>query len=130
MAACSMATCTRALELAISTRHGDRHTIGTMTQDSNPTPTARGIGVQLAVGGVLGFAASSFVGPAIIGWWYEPPIKDAFSCASSVRAALSQFVTMQLICAAVGGAAATLTVFLVRRALRNRASQTQPTRGA
>jgi hypothetical protein len=101
-----------------------------MTQDSSSNPVARRIGVQLAVGGVLGFAASSFAGPAIIGWWYEPPIKDAFSCASSVRAALSQFVTMQLICAAVGGGLAMLTVFLVRRALASRSSQAQPGRGA
>jgi hypothetical protein len=96
-----------------------------MTQDSTPTapstPTARRIGTQLAVGGVLGFAASSFGGPAVIGWWYEPPIKDAFSCASSVRAALSQFVTMQLVCAALGAVLATLAVFFARRAMKKRA---------
>jgi hypothetical protein len=86
------------------------------------TPAVRRIGAQLAVGAVLGFAASSFGGPAVIGWWYEPPIKDAFSCASSVRAALAQFVKMQLICAALGGAALALAVFLVRRAMSRRAA--------
>jgi len=95
-----------------------------MTQDSTATPpsapTARRIGAQLAVGAVLGFAASSFGGPAVIGWWYEPPIKDAFSCASSVRAALTQFVKMQLICAVLGAVIATLAVFFVRRALKKR----------
>lgn len=86
-----------------------------------PAPAARRIGAQLAMGGVLGFAASSFGGPAVIGWWYEPPIKDAFSCASSVRAALSQFVKMQLICAALGAVAVAVVVFFVRRSLKKRA---------
>lgn len=84
------------------------------------TSSVRRLGAQLAVGAVLGFALSSFGGPSVIGWWYEPPSKDAFSCAGTVRMALGQFVTMQLTCAAVGGAGAMLVVFLVRRALRNR----------
>jgi large-conductance mechanosensitive channel len=71
--------------------------------------------VALAVGAVIGFALSSVAGPSVIGWWYEPPIKDAFSCASSVRGALKQFVTMQLVCAAVGAVVLALIVFLVSR---------------
>jgi hypothetical protein len=71
--------------------------------------------MQLTGGAAIGFAASCFVGPSLIGWWYEPPIKDAFSCASSVRAALAQFVKMQLICALLGGVAMALLFFLLRR---------------
>jgi hypothetical protein len=77
--------------------------------------SVRRIGLPLAVGAVLGFAASCFCGPSVIGWWYAPPIKDAFSCASSVRSALAQFVEMQLISAILGGVVTALIVFLVRR---------------
>jgi hypothetical protein len=80
----------------------------------------------LAGGAVLGFAGSSVVGPTMISWWYEPPSKDAFSCAGSVRTALSQFVTMQLICASLGALVLTVIVLLVRRALKNRAQSQQP----
>jgi hypothetical protein len=91
-----------------------------MTQEALATRPSkvRRAGIALAVGAVLGFAASSFVGPSIIGWWYEPPIKDAFSCASSVRAALKQFVSMQLICAAVGGAVIAIITLLMSRSKR------------
>jgi uncharacterized membrane protein YccC len=96
-----------------------------MTQDSITQPRSglRRVGVGLAVGAVLGFAASCFVGPSIIGWWYEPPIKDAFSCASSVRGALRQFVTMQFVCAALGAVVIALIVFLVSR---SRSKRLQP----
>jgi hypothetical protein len=79
------------------------------------------MGVGLAVGAVVGFAVSSLAGPSIIGWWYEPPIKDAFSCASSVRAALKQFVTMQLISAAVGAVVIAVIVYFVSRSRRKTA---------
>jgi hypothetical protein len=75
----------------------------------------RRIGMSLAVGAVIGFTLSSIAGPSVIGWWYAPPIKDAFSCASSVRAALGQLIEMQLISAAVGGALAAIIVFFARR---------------
>lgn len=74
---------------------------------------------------MLGFAGSSVAGPSVISWWYEPPSRDAFSCAGSVRTALSQFVTMQLICAGVGALLLTLVVFLVRRTLKSRAQSRQ-----
>ena len=72
-------------------------------------------GVGAAIGAVLGFVVWSFVGPAVISWWYEPPSKDAFSCAGSVKTALSQFVTMQLISAAVGAAVLGVILFVLRR---------------
>jgi large-conductance mechanosensitive channel len=94
-----------------------------MTQDppARPASLSFRVGVSLAVGAVIGFAISSVVGPSIIGWWYEPPIKDAFSCAASVRGALRQFVTMQLICAAVGAAILAVIVFIVSRSRRKAA---------
>ena len=93
------------------------------TQDKPSEPRSKHLPMQLVSGAVIGFAASCFFGPGFLGWWYEPPIKDAFSCATSVRAALSQFVVMQLISAALGCVAAVLSVFFVRRALAKRNAQ-------
>ena len=73
-----------------------------------------------AIGAVLGFVAACLAGPALISWWYEPPSKDAFSCAGSVRTALGQFVTLQLVCAGVGAVMLGLILFLIRRALAKR----------
>lgn len=77
--------------------------------------------MALAVGAIVGFTIASFAGPSIIGWWYEPPIKDAFSCASSVRAALKNLVTMQLSAAAGGAAVIGIIVFLVSRSKAKKA---------
>jgi hypothetical protein len=86
---------------------------------ASPSPLRR-TGAALAVGAVLGFATSCFIGPSVIGWWYEPPIKDAFSCASSVRASLKQFVTMQVVSALVGGFVVALIWFLLTRSRAKR----------
>lgn len=91
-----------------------------MTAEETQTRPLKWFAAELLIGAVLGFVASSLLGPAVISWWYEPPSKDAFSCAGTVRTALSQFVTMQLICAAVGGLGTLLVLFLVRRALRRK----------
>jgi hypothetical protein len=80
------------------------------------TSPARRIGATLAVGAVLGFAGWSFAGPAIIGWWYEPPVKEIYSCASSVESAVRQFVIAQLVCAALGGIAVLLIAHFTRKA--------------
>ena len=78
--------------------------------------------LELALGAAIGFAVWSFGGPGVIGWWYEPPSGDAFSCAGTVRTALTQFITMQLIFAACGAAVTALLLFSVRRALKKRAT--------
>lgn len=78
------------------------------------------LAAQIAGGAVLGFVGSSLLGPTIISWWYKPPSGDAFSCAGSVQSALSQFVTMQLVSAAIGGLALAGIVFFVRRAFKGR----------
>jgi hypothetical protein len=80
------------------------------------TSPARRIGATLAVGAVLGFAGWSFAGPAVIGWWYEPPVKEIYSCASSVESAVRQFAIAQLVCAALGGIATSVIMYFVRRA--------------
>lgn len=79
---------------------------------------ARRLALEVAVGAVLGFLTWSIVGPSVMGWWYEPPSKDAFSCAGSVRNALSQFVFIEIIAALVGGFFLALASFLVRRLFR------------
>lgn len=96
--------------------------------DGSPSSsyTGRRLGLELAVGAVLGFVAWSLAGPTVIGWWYEPPSKDAFSCAGSVRIALSQFVKMQL-GAAVGGAAGfAALLFAGRRIFRSAEDANKP----
>jgi hypothetical protein len=74
--------------------------------------------LELAVGAVLGFLGWSFAGPTIIGWWYEPPSKDAFSCAGSVKMALAEFVKMQLFSAIGGAVGFALLLFVGRRVFR------------
>jgi glycopeptide antibiotics resistance protein len=71
--------------------------------------------MQLAIGAVIGFTVTCIFGPGLLGWWYEPPVKEVFSCASSVRGAIGQFVIMQLISAAIGAVFVFVIVTLVRR---------------
>jgi|SRR5688572_16453600 hypothetical protein len=97
-----------------------------MTEEAAGSSSTRWILSVLAGGAVVGFAGSSLFGPAVISWWYEPPSKDAFSCAGSVRQALSQFVTMQLICAGIGAVVLAIIGYVIRRALRNRAQRQEP----
>lgn len=80
------------------------------------TSLARRIGFTLAIGAVVGFSVWSFAGPAVIGWWYEPPVKEIYSCASSVESAVRQFAIAQLICATLGGFVALLIAYFIRRA--------------
>jgi len=77
--------------------------------------TGRRLALELAVGAVIGFVAWSLTGPTVIGWWYEPPSKDAFSCAGSVRNALTQFVEMQLGAAIIGALGFAALLFGARR---------------
>ena len=88
--------------------------------DTKTRAAARRFAIQVVSGAVLGFAGSCFFGPGVLGWWYAPPVKDAFSCESSVRNALTQFVKMQLISAAVGAVVVLIAVFLIRRAFTKR----------
>ena len=80
------------------------------------TSAAKRIAIGAAIGGVIGFTIWSLVGPAVIGWWYEPPSKEALSCGGSVKMALSQFVTMQLISAAIGAVGLGVLLFVFGRA--------------
>jgi hypothetical protein len=79
---------------------------------------ARRSALEAAFGAIAGFVVWSLAGPAVISWWYEPPSRDAFSCAGSVKTALSQFVTMQLVSAGAGAAFLGVVAFFVRRARR------------
>ena len=99
-----------------------------MTQTTIVTTSpARRTGATLAVGSVVGFAGWSFAGPAIIGWWYEPPVKEIYSCASSVQSAVRQFVIAQFVCAALGGIGTLLIVYFVRRAFGGNKPALPPT---
>jgi hypothetical protein len=82
--------------------------------------------IELIVGLFLGFLSASLGGPAVISWWYKPPSQDAFSCASSVEQALSQFLQFQLICAALGGVAVLLASIGLRRLFRRRQARDIP----
>lgn len=85
------------------------------------TSPARKIALELALGAVLGFVGWGLCGPWTIGLLYQPPSGNAFSCAGTVREALGKFVTMQLVCAAVGAVGLAAAFFFVGRA-RNRAA--------
>jgi Mg/Co/Ni transporter MgtE len=85
----------------------------------SPQPKGRRLALELVIGAVLGFVVWSFGGPTIISWWYEPPSRDAFSCAGSVRMALAQFVKMQLGAALFGAVAFALLLFGGRRIFKS-----------
>jgi hypothetical protein len=87
--------------------------LGAMSETT--TGKAKRVAIRMTVGALLGLGAWSLSGPKVISWWYEPPSKDAFSCAGSVRGALSQFVYSQLIAAAVGATVVAIVVGLLRR---------------
>jgi hypothetical protein len=47
-------------------------------------------------GMVFGTAAALFLGPKVVGTWYEPTGREALSCYGPVREALTAFVWIQL----------------------------------
>ena len=75
---------------------------------------------KLGVGVALGVLVACLAGPRMISFWYQPPSKDAFSCAGSVEKALSDFILLQLICAGVGALGVWLIVFFGARLLRGK----------
>ena len=77
-------------------------------------------GVPLLIGAVLGIVLWSLAAPRVIGWWYEPPVKDALSCAPSVRRAIGDFLTAELIIAGLSG----LTMLILVTVVRSRAART------
>ena len=95
-----------------------------MAEERKPMSPILRIAMQVGAGALLGLTGSSLGGPSVISWWYEPPSKDAFSCAGSVKSALSQFVTMQLICAAAGGVLVAVAFFVGSRSFAKRKSAT------
>jgi hypothetical protein len=93
--------------------------------DDKPSVVKKTI-LQLGVGVALGFLLAGLVGPRLISFWYQPPSKDAFSCASSVENALTQFVWLQLGCAALGGIGLWLAIFFGGRLWRRKGSAETP----
>ncbi len=82
--------------------------------DAKPSLLKR-TGLELSFGAVIGFVLSILMGPRAIGFLYEPPSKDAFSCAGSVEKALGQFVELELVVALLGGVALSVGAFVFRR---------------
>lgn len=107
--------------------------VATPTPPPNPAAPKlslwRRAGETLA-GSALGFLLWSFAGPGMIGWWYEPPSKDAFSCAGTVRTAIGQFVFMQLVSALIGAIMVAVVLFLGRRWWSGRAAKKAAARSA
>jgi hypothetical protein len=73
------------------------------------------ITMPLAIGALLGLLVWSFGGPTVVSWWYEPPVKEALSCAPSVRQAVTDFVRWGLGVAAISALVTLTLVSLVRR---------------
>jgi hypothetical protein len=97
---------------------------------SPPTPPAprsalRRFAVIASTGALLGFVLFCMFGPRVMGWWYTPPAKEAFSCGASVSDALGEFVKFQL-GAAVGGAAFVLILVALFRRLWNKVTGVGP----
>lgn len=85
--------------------------------DTNPRPLRR-VAIEITVGIAIGFLLGTLFGPRLISMWYEPPSRDAFSCAGSVEKALGQFVMFQLVAAAVGGVVLAVLMVFIRRLFR------------
>lgn len=79
--------------------------------------------LQLGVGVALGFLVACLAGPRVISFWYQPPSKDAFSCAGSVENALAQFIWLQLGCAALGALGLWLALFFAGRLFKGKGAQ-------
>jgi hypothetical protein len=94
--------------------------------DEKPTSPVKKTVLQLAVGVALGFLVACLAGPRVISFWYQPPSKDAFSCAGSVENALAQFVWLQLGCAALGAFGLWLALFFGGRLLRGKGPDKAP----
>jgi hypothetical protein len=90
--------------------------------DEKPTTLsgAKRVAIQAAVGAALGFTGWSLGGPGMVSLYYEPMSRDALSCGSDVKQALSKFVMMQLISAAIGAVIIALAMFFIRRSLAKR----------
>ena len=82
--------------------------------------------LQLGVGVALGFLVACLLGPRVISFWYQPPSKDAFSCAGSVENALTQFVWLHLGFAALGGFGLWLALFFGGRLFRRKGAPKTP----
>jgi hypothetical protein len=101
----------------------------TTVVDTARTQVKRTVAEAL-VGSAVGFIVWSFMGPGMIGWWYEPPSKDAFSCAGSVKTALGQFITMQIVFAFTGAVVIAIAMFFGRRWWAKRKLGKQKTQNA
>ena len=95
-------------------------------ENKSLSPVAR-IAIQLGAGAFFGLTAAGLGGPSVISWWYEPPSRDAFSCAGSVKSALGQFVVAQLTCGAIGAVGAAALYFFAGRALAKKKSASAAT---
>jgi hypothetical protein len=76
-------------------------------------------GMPMLVGAVIGIVLWSLIAPRVIGWWYEPPVKDALSCAPSVRRAIGDFLVAEMIIAGLGA----LTLLILVTVVRSRAAR-------
>jgi hypothetical protein len=84
-----------------------------------PRSALKRFAVIASTGALLGFVLFCMFGPKVMGWWYTPPAKEAFSCGASVSDALGEFVKFQL-GAALGGAASVLILVALFRRLWTR----------
>lgn len=97
---------------------------------NNQPSTLRRTLLELAIGLVLGLVVACLAGPRMISFWYEPPSKDAFSCAGSVEKALHDFILLEAIVAAVGAIGLVLLLWFFRRLWRKPPRRpTPPTSG-
>jgi len=90
-----------------------------------PPSTLRRTLYEVGSGTALGFVLACVWGPAVVSTKYTPLSDSANLCGGPVNEALSSFVRVQLISAAVGAVLVWSILFFSRRALRKRREKRQ-----
>jgi hypothetical protein len=76
------------------------------------------------LGTIVGFGGAIARGPELVSFLFKP-LQDSLSCAPTVNTALTQFVRLELTCAALGAVIALVVLFVWRRFMRRRAEARQ-----
>lgn len=51
---------------------------------------------------ILGSVLSTWIGPSLLSWWFEPPVQMAVNCTEPIQWAMQRLVIFQSVGAVVG----------------------------
>jgi hypothetical protein len=74
------------------------------------------------IGLAVGNFAATFFGPAVLKWWFEPPVNTPINCTASMSWAMDRLVSFQMIGSGIG-----LTIGLVASFILFRENKNNPT---